>query len=124
MMIPISATTPISMPIDGGYIGSIAATHPAFAGHFAGNPITPGVVMLNQIALAFGRWKPGARICAWPLVKFISPLRPDEVFTIQFTDGANHSARFTMIVGARVAASGQCQFALEATALQTIATPT
>ena len=82
--------------------------HPALAGHFAGNPLTPGVVLLNQVALAFDAWQPTAKICAWPLVKFVSPLRAGEPFTILFSPSSDDTVRFTVTVGSRVVASGQC----------------
>jgi len=55
----------------------IPAQHPSLPGHFPGNPIVPGVVLLDRIASALERAGAGrfARIFA---VKFIAPLRPDE----------------------------------------------
>lgn len=98
------------MKTSGEYQGEISAMHPALAGHFVGNPITPGVVLLNQVSLAFDGWSPNARIYAWPLVKFVSPLRPDESFNIRFSFGADNTARFSLAAGTRTVASGQCRF--------------
>lgn len=55
----------------------VAATHPSLAGHFPGDPIVPGVVLLDRVAAALERAGGGgfSRIGA---VKFVSPLRPDE----------------------------------------------
>ena len=54
----------------------IAADHPAFAGHFPGRAIVPGVILIDEavhaIAAAIGHrggWQLGA-------VKFIRPLGP------------------------------------------------
>lgn len=57
----------------------IAAQHPALPGHFPGDPIVPGVILLDHVAAAIGRaW--GLRVAALLQVKFIRPLRPrDEV---------------------------------------------
>jgi 3-hydroxyacyl-[acyl-carrier-protein] dehydratase len=55
----------------------IAAAHPSLPGHFPGNPIVPGVVLLDRVASAIERAGGGClvRIAA---VKFLAPLRPDE----------------------------------------------
>lgn len=89
------------------FAGRIPVDHPALAGHFPGHPITPGVVLLNQVATACAHWQAGTRITAWPQVKFVSPLLPDEAFVIRLTSAAPDTARFTLHVGARLVASGQ-----------------
>jgi 3-hydroxymyristoyl/3-hydroxydecanoyl-(acyl carrier protein) dehydratase len=66
----------------------IAATHPALPGHFPGNPIVPGVVLLDRIASAIERAH-GARLAAIAAVKFLAPLKPEEDAELRVTfDGA------------------------------------
>jgi 3-hydroxymyristoyl/3-hydroxydecanoyl-(acyl carrier protein) dehydratase len=91
----------------------IPADHPALDGHFPGYPITPGVVLLNQVAKACGQWQAGARITAWPQVKFVSPLLPLEAYVIRLTRTAPDTARFTLHVDTRLVASGQFTFVLD-----------
>jgi 3-hydroxymyristoyl/3-hydroxydecanoyl-(acyl carrier protein) dehydratase len=55
----------------------IAATHPALPGHFPGNPIVPGVVLLDRIAAAIERAR-GQRLAKIASVKFLAPLKPEE----------------------------------------------
>jgi 3-hydroxyacyl-[acyl-carrier-protein] dehydratase len=55
----------------------IAATHPALPGHFPGNPIVPGVVLLDRIAAAIERAR-GLRLAKIASVKFLAPLKPEE----------------------------------------------
>jgi 3-hydroxyacyl-[acyl-carrier-protein] dehydratase len=58
----------------------IATTHPALPGHFPGHPIVPGVVLLDRIAAALEQ--DGARLARIGVVKFLTPLKPDEDATL------------------------------------------
>ena len=58
----------------------IAPTHPALPGHFPGNPIVPGVVLLDRVAAALE--KRGARLARIGVVKFLTPLKPDQDATL------------------------------------------
>lgn len=70
----------------------IASTHPALPGHFPGNPIVPGVVLLDRVAAAIE--KSGARLSRVGVVKFLTPLRPEETATLAIArDGARVSFR-------------------------------
>jgi len=55
----------------------IPAAHPVLPGHFPGQPIVPGVVLLDRITAALER-DGDARLSHIAAVKFLSPLRPDE----------------------------------------------
>jgi 3-hydroxymyristoyl/3-hydroxydecanoyl-(acyl carrier protein) dehydratase len=75
--------------------GTIAADHPALPGHFPGEPIVPGVVLLNEVLHATGRRM------SIPWAKFHAPLRPGEEFAIRIE---NH--RFSVHRGETLIASG------------------
>ncbi|HEY5806734.1 MAG TPA: hypothetical protein VIT67_02135 [Povalibacter sp.] len=57
----------------------IADSHPALPGHFPGNPIVPGVVLLDHVQQAAQQWL-GRPVTprALPQVKFITPLLPEQ----------------------------------------------
>ncbi|KZC35496.1 UNVERIFIED_ORG: hydroxymyristoyl-ACP dehydratase, partial [Rhodanobacter sp. FW104-R5] len=55
----------------------IGAGHPALPGHFPGVPLVPGVVLLEQVALALRAWR-GQRLARVLEAKFAAPLLPEE----------------------------------------------
>src|SRR4051812_28959663 len=63
---------------------TIGSTHPSLAGHFPGNPIVPGVVLLDHIEQAARTWLGyGVKVCGIPQTKFVQPLLPDQSAEIQ-----------------------------------------
>ena len=83
----------------------IGADHPSLPGHFPGNPIVPGVVLLDEVVTAIASWRPGFVPAGFPAVKFLSPLRPDEAFTIRLQQSAA-SVQFECVAGERLLARG------------------
>ncbi|MFP5467099.1 MAG: hypothetical protein ACLGG8_06165 [Gammaproteobacteria bacterium] len=60
----------------------VPADHPAFAGHFPGQPIVPGVVLLDRVLWMAGQARGTA---GWTVAqaKFVRPVAPGE--TLHFT---------------------------------------
>jgi 3-hydroxyacyl-[acyl-carrier-protein] dehydratase len=70
----------------------VPSTHPSLPGHFPGNPIVPGVVLLDRVAAALENR--GARLARIGVVKFLTPLKPDENATLAIArDGMRVSFR-------------------------------
>jgi 3-hydroxymyristoyl/3-hydroxydecanoyl-(acyl carrier protein) dehydratase len=85
----------------------IPAGHPAFAGHFPGMPITPGVVLLDQaIHMLAGQLQSDFRHCDIKSIKFLSPVLPDTHLTLHYDVNAGGTISFDIKEGQRVAASG------------------
>lgn len=61
----------------------IAADHPAFAGHFPGRPIGPGVLLLDRALLAIES-DTGLRLSGIRVAKFYSPVGPGEALQLVY----------------------------------------
>jgi 3-hydroxymyristoyl/3-hydroxydecanoyl-(acyl carrier protein) dehydratase len=94
---------------------SIGRDHPSLAGHFPGRPIVPGVVLLREVVETVRRGVPSMpRVAGFPMVKFSSPLKPDELVTIEVDQDAAGRASFSCRVEGRRIASGVIEYAPEA----------
>ena len=83
----------------------ISPQHPALAGHFPGNPIVPGVVILRRVCRAVTQAHGGA-VTAVPVVKFYAPLRPEEPFDIGLERARENSVNFRVVRGDTLIAAG------------------
>lgn len=55
----------------------VPADHPSLPGHFPGNPVVPGVLLLDEI-LSHVQQATGCRAVRLQQIKFLSILRPGE----------------------------------------------
>ena len=93
----MNTTTPWTVPLD----------HPAFAGHFPGTPILPGVVLLDTALQAIAEAS-GIALdrCEISSVKFLSPAKPGDELEIQHVASSSGTIRFDIVAGTRKIASG------------------
>ena len=84
----------------------IPADHPAFAGHFPGMPIVPGVVLLDEAIHAIvadigyaGGWNIAS-------VKFLHPLGPDAHVMIEHELQSSGAIRFDIMQGDQTIVTG------------------
>ena len=62
----------------------VPAKHPALTGHFPGNPIVPGVVVLDAVISAAEAWLGASfQVRGLSHAKFLAPLKPDEAARIE-----------------------------------------
>ena len=86
---------------------TVPADHPAFAGHFPGTPILPGVILLDTVLHTIAAETGIALdICQISSVKFLSPASPGDELVIQHTLSASGTIRFDVVAGMRKIASG------------------
>ncbi len=88
------------------------ASHPAFAGHFPGRPIVPGVLLLDAAIHAVLQAQPagsnerGTRTCQVNTAKFLSPVLPGEVLSLSWSDTQQGQVRFAIAGSGRQVATG------------------
>jgi 3-hydroxyacyl-[acyl-carrier-protein] dehydratase len=85
-----------------------SSDHPAAQGHFPGDPIIPGAVLLNETLRAITE-----RLDAAPSVvhirsaKFLHPTRPGDRVSIEFSSAAGGEVRFECTVDGKSVLTGQ-----------------
>jgi 3-hydroxyacyl-[acyl-carrier-protein] dehydratase len=89
----------------------IRADHPSLPGHFPGNPVVPGAVILDAVVAAFEDRHRDARVTVLPNVKFLSPLRPEQAAEIVFTPKGPDLAAFDVVLNGQRIASGTLRHA-------------
>ena len=81
--------------------------HPSARGHFPGNPVIPGALLLSETLRAIEetlniKLSPGRLATA----KFLHPTRPGDSVRIEFSGPANGAIKFACSVGAVTVLTG------------------
>ena len=90
---------------DGSAVIDAPLNHPCYAGHFPGNPVVPGVLLLELIVEALGRGAPRAIVSA----KFHRALKPGERCELEAKTADDRSS-FRCLRGAELIAEGSFEY--------------
>jgi acyl-coenzyme A synthetase/AMP-(fatty) acid ligase/3-hydroxymyristoyl/3-hydroxydecanoyl-(acyl carrier protein) dehydratase len=104
---PAAAAADTSADLPASIAFTIAAHHPARAGHFPGQPIVPGVMLLDHALSLLGEATGNSfEVCQIASAKFPSPASFGEPMKISYRVLAGGALRFSVEQGASVVASG------------------
>jgi 3-hydroxyacyl-[acyl-carrier-protein] dehydratase len=96
------------MPMRHTQTDDVDPQHACLPGHFPGDPIVPGVLILARVieaaAIAFG-----APVNAVRVAKFQARLVPNERFTIVLEPGSEDAVKFKVVRGETVISGGTLQ---------------
>lgn len=87
---------------------SFPIDHPAAQGHFPGNPVIPGAVLLGEVLRAI---EAGLSVdlstCRVRSAKFFAPVRPGDSIAIEFSRTQAGDIRFACAVGDQAVLKGE-----------------
>jgi 3-hydroxymyristoyl/3-hydroxydecanoyl-(acyl carrier protein) dehydratase len=87
---------------------SFSPDHPAAQGHFPGNPMIPGALLLSavlqEISAGLGVDLASCRVRS---AKFLAPVRPGDHFSIEYSRSGGGAVRFDCRIGGRTVLRGE-----------------
>ena len=108
MMPPTGTAT---MPPTGTATMRVPAAHPSLPGHFPGQPVVPGVLLLDALAVALARAVPSVRLARLARVKFAAPVLAEQTVLLRWEQMAPGRIAFTGTVAGAEVLSGQAELA-------------
>ncbi len=97
----MAAVTSIRIPIE----------HPSLAGHFPGQPILPGVLLLDAVARAAEAAFDVRRLCGVPRAKFLRPVAGGSDLEIAMRLVAPLTVSYEASADGQIVAQGDLEFA-------------
>lgn len=86
---------------------SVPLDHPALPGHFPGNPLVPGVMILDLLADDWRELSPDRPLRGIRKAKFQRMLAPGENLSVEWAEIRDDKVSFRAFVGDEILATGQ-----------------
>ena len=99
------------MPPTGTAMMRVPAAHPCLPGHFPGQPVVPGVLLLDALAVALAGAVPSVRLARLARVKFAAPVLAEQTVLLRWQQMAPGRIAFTGTVAGVEVLSGQAELA-------------
>ena len=88
--------------------------HPGYEGHFPGNALVPGALLLHWVCKAVEDFYAGRRVLTINTMKFLAPVRPGDALLMRVSlDGAGDRCSVTVVRGDEMVARGTLRIAPE-----------
>ncbi len=89
---------------------AVESTHPCLAGHFPGQPVVPGVVLLDLVCAAWLTRNAELRLRKIVTAKFTSPVLPEQVIAVFLSGDGDGRVTFRCNHAERLVGKGLLQF--------------
>jgi len=85
----------------------IDSTHPSIPGHFPGNPIVPGAVIIENVIEAFCKLDSSKKVISLSTVKFLKPIATKQKVAVNFCSISTELISFECTSGEEVSVLGR-----------------
>jgi len=85
----------------------VSSAHPCLPGHFPGNAVVPGVVMLDHVAIGLLKQIEGYDLAGFPQVKFLRKLLPEVEVIVSYQAKNEMLYQFSCEANEQLILSGQ-----------------
>lgn len=86
---------------------SVDSMHPSIPGHFPGNPVVPGAVIIENVIQAFSKLHGAQQVMSLSTVKFMKPVLINQKIVVHFQNASTSVVSFKCTYGDKVSVLGR-----------------